>query len=215
MKNMNHSYISLKERVEQIVDTSYTILCNKISNGDILVFNEASMQLHLGTIMKQLGVLYEFSKTEHFGIWLEAPEEIDPTQKSYRGNARCDIILSLSNSEETCEAFIELKYFKKTETEAVTDNKYSVYCDIENLERYKEKDENRLCYEIVYTDNINYTHKNNYKYCIGEGHIISAKPYEYTKNRIVRIKKNYLLKWDIYNCINNAQKSCFLKIELQ
>ena len=205
---------SFRERIKTIVDTSYNILCNKIVCGDIRIYNEASMQLHLGTIIKQLGELYEFSDAENFRIELEAPEEISPTQKSSSGYARCDIKLLLSNGNEICEALIELKYLKKSTNEAVTDNKYSVYCDIENLESYKKKDNNRLCFEIIYTDNINYTHKNNYKFCIGNGHLLSAGSYQYTQNRTTKIEGNYSIEWDICDQQEEHGIHCFLKIDI-
>lgn len=205
---------SFKERIKLIVDTSYNVLCNKIIHGDINIHNEASMQLHLGTILKQLGELYEFSASDNFVIELETPEQINPTQKSSSGFARCDVKISLDNGLEKCDAFIELKYFKKSPNEAVTDNKFSVYCDIENLEKYQRNDESRLCYEIIYTDNINYTHNNEFKFCIGDGFVISANSYPYTKNRIVKIENNYPLEWDVYIQQNEQIKHCFLKIEL-
>lgn len=205
----------LKKRIRYIVDTSYYILCNKIINGDIIIYNEASMQLQLGTIMKQLGGLYEFSKNERFSIELEAPVQIQKeTQKSRNGSARCDIKISLSSETETCEAFIELKYLKKSFTEAVTDNKFFVYSDIENLQEYKKINNEGLCYEIVYTDNINYTCKNDYKFCIGDGYILSAGSYEYTKDRKIIIEKEYNFHWDIYKHDEQGTHCCFLKLEL-
>ena len=70
-----------------------------------------------------------------------------------------------------------------------------------------------MCYEIIYTDNVNYTYKNEYKFCIGNEHILSAKLYEYTKDRKINIENDYQLLWDIYN---NEERGthCFLKNEL-
>ena len=186
LETVNIKPITLEERIEFIVNTSYCILCNKIANGDIEIPNEASMQLHLGTIMKQLGMLFEYSPKEHFRIEMEAIEDILPTQKSSKGKARCDIKLTLSEGKKSCKAFVELKYLKKSANAAVTDNKFFVYCDIENLERYKSKEKNSLCYEIIYTDNLNYTSNNDTQFCVGDGNLLTAGTYPYTKNRKVQ-----------------------------
>ena len=199
---------TLEERIEFIVDTSYCILCNKIANGDIAIPNEASMQLHLGTIMKQLGMQFEYSPKDRFRIEMESVQQILPTQKSKRGKARCDIKLTLSEGKKKCEAFVELKYLKKSVNAAVTDNKFFVYCDIENLESYKNKAKNSLCYEIVYTDNLNYTYNNGFQFCIGDGHLLTSGTYTYT-NRNVLIANNYQFKWDIFN-----QDFCFMKLKV-
>lgn len=208
---------TLEERIEFIVDTSYCILCNKIANGDITIPNEASMQLHLGTIMKQLGVLFEYSSEDRFRIEMESVQHIQPTQKSKNGTARCDIKLVLSEGKKKCEAFVELKYLKKSEnkssTEAVTDNRYSVYCDIQNLENYNEKNMNCQCYEIVYTDNINHTLIKDTKYCIGNDYTLKAGKYENTKDRFVEINNDYLFKWNIYK--EDKEDKCFLKIKVR
>lgn len=207
--------ISLLNRIKQIVDHAYLLLCNKITQKDLVIHNEASLQLYLGVIMQQIGVLYQFSPTDHFVIELESPEEIGKTQKSSNGKARCDIKIVLSNGISKAEAFIELKFFKKHFNGTVTNNKFSLYCDIENLEKYLNKDSSRICYEILYTDNFNYTIKNNSKFCIGDGHTIIGGQYQYTRTRNVKIQNNYTLNWDIYAMNNNFQRHhCFLKIPI-
>ena len=215
-KQMERRIPTFEERLREVVNISYTLLCNKIVGQDITIHNEASMQLHLSVIIKQIGILYEVSQSERFSIELESWEEIESTQKSSNGKARCDIKVKLydQNTKKSCTAFIELKYFKKSNNEAVTDNKFFLYCDIENLERYKQKD-NNICYEILFTDNTNYTICNNYKFCIGDGHTIIAAKYPYTKDREVEITNDYKLQWDVYKNIKDTKHNyCFLKIEL-
>lgn len=207
---------TFEERLREVVNISYRLLCEKIVGQDISIHNEASMQLHLSVIIKQIGILYEFSSSERFSIELESLEEIESTQKSSNGKARCDIKVKLYDqiTRESCTAFIELKYFKKSINEAVTDNKFFLYCDLENLERYSLKD-NSVCYEILFTDNPNYTICNNYKFCIGDGYTITASKYSYTKDRSVKISNNYELHWDIYKSNKDSICNyCFLKIEL-
>lgn len=48
---------NLKERLQEIVEMSYRLLCNKIVGGLVDVDNEASMQMQLGVIMKTIGQL--------------------------------------------------------------------------------------------------------------------------------------------------------------
>ena len=149
--------VSLPKRMEQIIRVSYDILCNKIANGSVIVQNEASLQMQFGVILKQVGQLYEFSDQDHFKIELETPRDIEASTKSNRGQARCDISLRLFNDSDSIGAEIELKYFKYDKTqEAVTDNRFSVLMDLENLELYKKREPRLMCYEFVYTDNKNY-----------------------------------------------------------
>lgn len=149
--------VSLPKRMEQIISVSYDILCNKIANGSIIVQNEASLQMQFGVILKQVGQLYEFSDQDHFKIELETPRDIEASTKSNRGQARSDISLRLFNDSDSIGAEIELKYFKYDKTqEAVTDNRFSVLMDLENLELYKKREPRLMCYEFVYTDNKNY-----------------------------------------------------------
>lgn len=147
-----------QERLKEIVKISYSILCNKVAYGDIKIANEASLQMQFGVILKQVGHLYEFADTDKFLIDLETTQAISPTIKSSKGQARCDISLQFSiNNDNVAKAVIELKHFKyDKENEAVADNRFSIMKDIENLEHYKEKDSQLLCYEILYTDNKNY-----------------------------------------------------------
>ena len=105
----------------------------------ISISNEASFQLQFGVILKQIGQLYEFDEKDRFYIQLEDVQTIDVTQKSKHGRARCDIMLSLKNGKDEFSVAIELKYFKKAEGETITDNRFRILCDIENLENYKKE----------------------------------------------------------------------------
>lgn len=148
---------NFRERLEQIVSVAYDILCNKIAVGSIAVKNEASLQMQFGVLLKQVGSLYEFSIDERFSVELEIPQYIDASSKSTNGKARCDIYLSFADKQNCVSAAIELKHFVYDKMqEAVTDNRFAVMQDLENLERYKAKNPTLLCYEIVYTDNPNY-----------------------------------------------------------
>lgn len=67
---------TLKERLTEIVNSSYWRLCNIVSKN-ISVSNEASLQLHLGVILKQIGQLYEFEANDRFYIQLEDVQSIN------------------------------------------------------------------------------------------------------------------------------------------
>ena len=196
---------TLRERMKSIVQTSYSILCNKIVGGVIDVDNEASLQLQLGVIMKSLGQMYEFSPHDRFSIVLEhvVKHEKIHTWKS-RGKARIDVMLTLTDGNESCNAAIELKYFPKTDGETVTDNRFAMLADIENLETYLRLGECNLGYFMLYTTNNNYMTDVRSGVKIGNeervtGQIIS-------NNRKVTLTGSYKLHWNVYD----NDKHCFL-----
>lgn len=185
-----------KSRLTEIVETAYKLLGNKIANGNINVSNEASMQMHLGMILKTLGELYEYSLEERIIVSLETLQEVTTT-KTPNGKARCDIEITLRNIKNNtqCTAYIELKYLKKSPTAAVTDERFSVWTDVENLEAYIANSEN-LGFAIVLTDDCNHTkNKPGNKFCIGSGASMTAGAHPYTQNREVTIKNTYSLQW--------------------
>lgn len=199
----------LKERLNKIVEISYFILCNKIASKSINIDNEASFQMHYAVILKQIGQFFEFDDNDRFSIQLENVQTINITQKSKNGKARCDIMLSLNNKEDDYSIAIELKYFKKVQGETITDNRFSILCDIENLESYKKVHEKLDCYEILYTDNSNYANPKSSSYInIGNGSKLDAGRHS-SNGRCVSIENSYTLKWDIYD--NNH---CFLKLKV-
>ena len=198
-----------KERLKAIIDQAYILLCNKIAGKEIVVNNEASMQLQLGSLIKSLGVLYEFSSIDRFHIELETPESISETAKSKKG-ARCDIKIAFFEGRQKspkAQAFIELKYFKipsaDSSTEATTDNRFGVLMDIENLERYQEElragnSIKPLCYEIVFAENSTYySAKRATGYDIGDN-ITSESSYSYC-GKTVCLKHKYTFHWDKYS----------------
>ena len=202
------SILSIEDRLKQIIDISYKLLCNKIVSGGIRIDNEASLQMQLGVILKQIGQLYEFSNNDHFTVELETWQDISSTSKSNKGRARCDIFLKFISESEAKEAAIELKYFKHSANEAVTDNRFSLLLDLENLEQYKTNNPNLLCYEIVYTDNENYAKLDN-RSKIKITPTISGNTEPYA-GRTITLQKIYSSVWDSY-----SKEHHFLKIDLQ
>jgi hypothetical protein len=199
---------SIEDRLKQIIDISYKLLCNKIVSGGIRIDNEASLQMQLGVILMQIGQLYEFGNNDHFSVELETWQDISPTSKSNKGRARCDIYLRFISNSEAKEAAIELKYFKHSTNEAVTDNRFSLLLDLENLEQYKANNPDLLCYEIVYTDNENYAKLDN-RSKIKITPTISGNTEPYA-GRTITLQKSYSSVWDSY-----AKEHHFLKIDLQ
>lgn len=204
-----HKVPTLTERLQEIVELSYRILCNKVAAGSIQIPNEASMQMQLGTILNWVGKLYELDKNDHIFVELESPKEIAETCKS-KGKARCDIYVTLTNGNSKAAATIELKHLKKDPNEAVTDNRFFVLQDLENLEQYKVNEPDLMCYEIVYTDNINHTiNKAGLTVNIGDG-ATSPQELKYTQERKVVLQGHYTFLWDVYD--NGSEKHCFLKL---
>lgn len=196
-----------QERLKEIVEISYSILCNKIAYGDIKITNEATLQMQFGVILKQVGQLYEFAGTDRFSIELETIQTISPTTKSAKGQARCDISLRFSMKDNnTANAVIELKHFKYDKTsEAVADNRFAIMKDLENLEHYKDNDSQLLCYEILYTDNKNYANPNTTAGIKLAPTI--TKSFTYCQ-QTVELKTEYEAEW------SNYDENYFMKVTL-
>lgn len=207
---------SIQERLIEIINLSYKIFEARVVNNTIGDFeNEASMQLQLGVILKDVGLLYEWKEQDKFIIRFEQKFNLkEPTSKSTNGKARCDIYLELkttnqNNEEEKYRIGIELKYLPKSEGEATTGNRIAILEDIQNLEYYKKSHHIDAGYAIVYTTNYNYADPNTRsKMNIGcDVKVISRDPkYE------VELKEDHTFHWDIYPAAD--KKHCFLKVEI-
>ena len=63
MSTQDSNYLSvpsLEDRLKQIIDSSYKLLCHKIVSESFIVENVASLQMQLGVILKQIGQLFDF-----------------------------------------------------------------------------------------------------------------------------------------------------------
>lgn len=213
------SILDYQDRLTEIVESAYRILCQKVAGNRITIYNEASLQLHLGAALKTLGELYEFSADtgERFVIELEKTIEIPVTSKS-NGKARCDIAIAFNKgSTVLAQALIELKYFKasidQNSAEATKDNRFSLFMDMENLEKYRETKENSkiptLCYEIAIAQNYTYANplaKASLK--TGNGCMTDDSRtftdtndtclVRYTTRKPIDLKGNYLFEWTSY-----------------
>lgn len=203
--------LSAKERLLEIVSLSYKIFEARVVNNTIGDFeNEASMQLQLGVILKDVGLLYEWECGDKFIIRFEQKFSLSAaTSKSPNGQARCDIYIGFRTKKEEYRIGLELKYLPKTEGEATTGNRIAILEDIQNLERYQQLGYIDTGFSIVYTTNYNYADPNTRsKMNIGCNVTVEKGDPNYE----VELKRNHTFLWDIYPGKEN--KHCFLKVEI-
>jgi hypothetical protein len=195
-----NNYKNYDERLHEMIELAYNFFCHQVGNGIIRIGNEASMQLQLSNILLQLSHLYVFSASEHFNVSLEEKITLNEgTPKTPNKKARADIWIELTeNSEVLSQAAIELKYFKKPDghAAAVTDNRYSIWKDLQNLEQYEKKEDGLLIVEIVCSDDPIYSQKAYDKLTIKDGTIISSFEGDSTYNDI-KLDYKYKADWNI------------------
>jgi hypothetical protein len=152
-----------ENRLIRVFDLAYECLRRKINGGRISVENEASLQLQFAAILKQVGELFEVEKGEFFSIELEKPYTLDGQsfEKSGSGRAKIDIYFSFTNAatktRESCA--VELKFFKKR-NQREPNNRYDVFADLNNLERYGQIA--NQCFMVVATDHQHYVDWTDY-----------------------------------------------------
>ena len=207
--NLNH--IPALQRLSFIIDYAYQLFCFKVVGEVIQIENESSMQLYLSDILLQLGRLNVFSANEHFNIVLDKNIDLDhETIKSKKKKARVDIWMEFKNEAGVMSAAaIELKYLRKSQNNnvAVTDARYSVYKDLENLEQYAAQYSDLYICEIVCTNNHNFCKRKIEKFSIGDDTIISSyDENDSTYGKIYLSKKYDPIKWDKFG------KYSFLKL---
>ena len=95
-----------------------------------------------------------------------------------------------------------MKFLPKDKNEAVTDNRFYILGDIENLEAYRQLVPANLGYLLVFTTNISYTQDGNSYVPLGNGEkpvtgdIVSRD--RETEIRI-HLDGRYKLQWDKYD----------------
>ncbi|WP_134685061.1 hypothetical protein [Brevibacillus migulae] len=154
--------LSSKEILKQIVENSMHIFYGQVANGRVQIENEASMQLQIGYIMRTLGELYQFSPEQTFTIRLETRFDHDTNlTKSNSRRAKIDIVLELTDADETESCAIELKYFQKAYG-AEPNHRYSIFADISNLEQYIQSGRFSFGVFICGTDHLHYVQHGAY-----------------------------------------------------
>ncbi len=205
------------ERLKEIVDISYKILIQKIGNGSIKPWNEASFQLEFGIILKAIGHLYEFDIDDKFHLEFETGKKFNEiSNKSGSNTARIDIFMMFKNKDVCVTAAIELKFFKK-ENLREPNNRYDVFKDLKNLELYKNNDVD-LCFFILGTNHSHYVGAEKYSKATSDFDFRDSTTYikgtvlEYkTANpygRPISLDNNYSFNWDKFENIY------FLKVEV-
>jgi hypothetical protein len=181
-----------EKRINEIVKLAYDRLCGKINRQRIQVANEASLQLQLASILKTLGELYEESPSERFNIELEKNVKLTRGSfaKSGTEDAKIDIWFSLEDTEsEECHACaIELKYFKRA-NHREPNNRYDVFKDLENLERYGDFVD--VGYLLVATDHPHYIDQESYSSDTEDFDFRNGKIYRSGKELVYRTEKPY------------------------
>lgn len=202
---------------EEIVETAYRLLINKLAYGGLTAKNEAAFQLEFGYILKTLGQLYEFRLVDKFHLEFETYITLNELSfKSKTERARVDILVRYQDDDSTTNTAIELKFFKK-ENHREPNNRYDVFKDISNLEIYKEHGID-LGYFILATDHMHYVNQDTYS--IDTGDFDFRDNSKYKANTVLQyrtekpygpdisLRQDYSFKWD------NVKDLHFLKLKV-
>ena len=127
---------SNKERLAKAIDSSWEICSQRIASKKIKINKESSLQLHLGSILKEFGELACVYPGEEFLIELETDHE----------KQNIDVYCTLGD----IHAAIELKCFRRSSNRAKDIDMYDVLKDISRLESYQHAAIRRF---ICLTDN--------------------------------------------------------------
>jgi hypothetical protein len=201
------------EVLKNIVKHGLKYFQDKISGGSIDFNNEASMQMQLGMILNTLGKLSESKQNDIFNIELESFVYLNaPLNKSNSNRAKIDITMCFGNKDAYSTAAIELKYFKKI-NHREPNNRYDVFLDISNLEKYKEEHFD-LSYLFVLTDHEHYVNQTEYSDGTKDFDFRNKKQYKSRTELVYRtdspygpplsLKGNYFFNWnELY--LNNGK----------
>lgn len=203
-----------KKVLEEIISLGFQILQNKISGGLIDFNNEASMQMQFGIILNTIGKLFESKQDDIFNIELESNFLINSNfLKSNSNKAKIDIAMCFGNKESFSTAAIELKYLKKTNLRE-PNNRYDVFCDISNLEKYREEFFD-IGYLFVLTDHEHYVNKESYSDDTKDFDFRHNKQYNSKTELVYKTEKpygppiildgNYIFKWNNLHLLNSKK----------
>lgn len=144
----NNEYDS---RIDLIISQSWEILKSQFMGGRLSLSKEAPFQHHFATIIKTVGDLHCYKRSEQFIVDLETREVNKHGSPTY-----VDITLEMFNeSDLVLRAAIELKFKKKSQG-ADDFARIDSYIDIESLEYLKNNRYNKA-YFFMITDNEIYT----------------------------------------------------------
>ncbi|MEY8860148.1 hypothetical protein [Tenacibaculum singaporense] len=150
-------------RVKEIVNLCWGSFSAKVG-GDLLSINkEASMQLHFAYILKNSMDLVIHHSNESVSIELEKGILVNQRMRE------CDIIIRIKKDEEEVILPIEMKCYKTISSSGKLRGaqdlfRYGIYEDLELLESYANKNENRLLgIQLTMTDNRNFVYPKSKK----------------------------------------------------
>lgn len=209
---------NFKNRLTEIIETSFRLLEMKMANGGIISKNEPSFQLELGYMLKVVGQLYEFKPNEKFHIEFEKYIYLkEKSIKSKSKKSRIDIYLEFGNEKQKIKGAIELKFFKK-ENHGEPNNRYDVFKDISNLESYKENGID-LCYFFISTDHSHYVNQESYSIDTADFDFRTGTKYKKGTKLVYNTKKPHgapiKLKGDYqFNWTEPSENIFFMKLKI-
>lgn len=90
---------------EEIIETSYKLLTNKLANGGLTARNESAFQLEFGHILKTIGQLYEFRLEDKFHLEFETYIPLTTQSiKSKSDRARVDLLIKYQDQKSCTRA---------------------------------------------------------------------------------------------------------------
>ena len=144
-----------REDLRDIVRLATKLLARRIAGRSVVADVEASLQLQLASIVQGLGQWYEFAPADCFVVQLEGAIPVGgPAPKGRTDSPRVDILLALGSGQFFATCAIEIKYLKRRNARQPL-NRYDVFCDLANLELYRQKHVDET-YLYVVTDDPDY-----------------------------------------------------------
>jgi hypothetical protein len=137
------------DKLDVVVNKSWEILISKFLYGRFELAKEAPFQHQFANVLRSVGELYCFSRTEMFLVDLETKE------KNVFGKTKfVDItICFIENGKVTSSAAIELKFKKKSQG-ADDFARIDSYIDIVSLEEMKNRGYNKSYFYMITDDPI-------------------------------------------------------------
>lgn len=167
----------LLKRTYDLINQTWTTFIHQVGNGIIEVNKEASMQLNYAYLLRNALPLVIFDKDEKVEVELERGIPINGRLRE------CDIIVSITKSEQTLHIPIEMKCYKrKTATGKLRGAQdifmKDLYEDIELLEFYEKIDGYLDGIQLTMTDHRGFVYpkskeSKNWDYDISEGYNIN------------------------------------------
>ncbi len=195
MKIVNQLPENYKDRIDQILETSWSILKSRFLDGRYSIVKEAPFQHYFAHIITEIGDLYCTKRDDLFLVDLETKYDDVKGKSKY-----VDITCGYPKDSITCA--IELKF--KTERQGAQDHgRIDAFVDIEALELVCEKYADLGRFYMI-TDSTPYINKSTRGvgtvFTTHDGAIITSKQYHYEskgrENVYVNIRNEYQVEWE-------------------